>query len=498
MHRTALCLTGLFFHSAVSPGLEDLLGQMMGGQGGGGGGGQQFQFNNMGGGMGGGRRQQQVVEEEPEFELDCDPVHEWLKGTSWHWNNWKTVKFEANGKFTAPDAPCEQNRCKWRADAKKVFIEWGDRKRGDAGLHVVKLSAQVPEKGTTMNGKRKHDQDKCSAEFISKDEVDPETEEFYLYKLLGVDEDATEKQIKKAYHKLSMKYHPDKNPGDEEADKMFKNIAKANEILANPELKMLYDMGGMESVKEYAKEQNGGGGGGGMMDMFFGGGGNRGSGKKGPDAQVQVEIELADMYTGKEVSFNIQRRVVCRGCRKKSDGKCEGCGACPHETRMKQVQVQPGMFMQQQEQVKSKEKCKEEDTELNVDVERGVASGHKQTFPMMSEQKPGQIPGDVIVEIKQKAHPTFKRDGNDLKTDFTITLKEALLGFSKTLTHLDGHQVTVTETGVTKPGQTKRVKGEGMPHHQVPSDAGDLIVKYNFIMPKELTDEQKGFISQAL
>ena len=140
-------------------------------------------------------------------------------------------------------------------------------------------------------------------------------------------------------------------------------------------------MGGMESVREYAKEEagGGGGGGGGLLDMFFGGGGGGGgqgrNSKKGPDAKVQVEVSLEDMYKGGEMTFNIQRRVVCRGCRKKSDGKCEGCGRCPNEVRMKQVQIQPGMFTQQQEEVRSKEKCKEEDTPLTLTIEKGVASG---------------------------------------------------------------------------------------------------------------------------
>merc|ERR1712216_92771 len=97
---------------------------------------------------------------------------------------------------------------------------------------------------------------------------------------------------------------------------------------------------------------------------------------------------------------------------------------------------------------------------------------------------PGQIPGDVIVELKQKSHPDFRRDGNDLHANLDITLKEALLGFSKTLVHLDGHPVTISEDGVTKPGQIRKVAGEGMPHHNFPSDKGQLFVKYSFIMPR--------------
>lgn len=451
-----------------APGIEDLLGQMMGGQGG---------FQQMGGGQ---RRQRQVVEE-PEYELDVDDEFEWLAGTTWNWNNWQNVKFGANGQFEAPDRPCEEGRCTWSARKGVIKIRWGNRKHGDAGLHTLTADAMKPEAGTTLTGSRKHDNDPCSAKFVSKDQIDEEDVEFYLYTLLGLDEDATEKHIKKAYHKLSMKYHPDKNQGDtkEEAETMFKKVAKAYEILSNPEMKMIYDMGGMESVREYAKEEaGGGGGGGGMLDMFFGGGGGGGrNSKKGPDAQVQVEVNLEDMYNGNDVTFSISRRVVCRGCRKKSDDperqkKCEGCGSCPNEIRMKQVQIQPGMFAQQQEEVKSKEKCKDEDTELKLVIEKGTPSGHSQTFPMMSEQSPGKVPGDVVVEIKQKKHPQFRRDKNDLHLTLEITLKDALLGFTTIVDHLDDHEVEVTETQVVSPGQVRKITGEGMPVHNFPSDRG--------------------------
>merc|ERR1712167_505297 len=116
----------------------------------------------------------------------------------------------------------------------------------------------------------------------------------------------------------------------------------------------------------------------------------------------------------------------------------------------------------------------------------GVASGHEQTFTMMSEQKPGQIPGDVIVEMKQKKHSVFRREGNNLHVEIEISLKEALLGFSKILDHLDDHEVTIAETGITSPGQSRRIKGEGMPVHNFPSDRGDLVVRYKLKMPGSL------------
>ena len=243
-----------------------------------------------------------------------------------------------------------------------------------------------------------------------------------------------------------------------------------------------------------AEDERGGGGGG--MDpfsMLFGGGGGRprGGGKRGPDARVELAVSLEDMYLGNVVDAAITRRVVCRKCAGRSDGKCAGCGRCPNEVRMVQREMRPGMIVQQQEEVHSKEKCKNEETILKAHVERGMGTGAELSFPRMSEQRPGQIPGNVVMTLKQKAHPRFKRSGDDLHADMVLTLKEALLGFSRGVEHLDGRTVTVAQTKITKPGETKRLKGEGMPHHNFPSEFGDLVVKFQIKMPAQLSGAQR-------
>ena len=98
------------------------------------------------------------------------------------------MKFESNGKFSAPDKPCEEGRCSWRADAKAIIIEWGDRKRGEAGTHKITAVTMKPEAGNKIRGQRRHDGDRVSATFVSRDEVAEEDEEFYLYKLLELEE----------------------------------------------------------------------------------------------------------------------------------------------------------------------------------------------------------------------------------------------------------------------------------------------------------------------
>merc|ERR1711998_139634 len=116
---------------------------------------------------------------------------------------------------------------------------------------------------------------------------------------------------------------------------------------------------------------------------------------------------MGDLYNSAKSQASLQRRIVCRGCSKKPDSpKCSGCGRCPDEIRMVQRQMGPGMIIQQEERVASKEKCKTEDTALKTTIERGMSDGSTVRFPRMSEQTPGQVPGDVIMTIKQKRHST--------------------------------------------------------------------------------------------
>ena len=125
-------------------------------------------------------------------------------------------------------------------------------------------------------------------------------------------------------------------------------------------------------------------------------------------------------------------------------------------------------------------------------------TGAKLTFPRKGEQTPGQIPGDIILIVKQEPHPTFKRRGKNLYMDMDITLKEALLGFKKTINHLDGHEVVITQEAISKPNEVLKIKEEGMPVHNFPSQHGDLHVKLKLQMPRTLTDAAKTAIQDNL
>lgn len=367
-------------------------------------------------------------------------------------------------------------------------------------MHWVKPTMPSAKEGNVLKGKRE-DGEKCSAKFVKKVVSD---EDLDFYEVLGVDEDATGKEIKKAYRDLAKLYHPDKcsglhvmaggnvDEGEVECDIAMNRVNLAYEVLGDDDKHILYDAGGMELVKQGVgdEEQQQ------QMDPFaamFGGGRQQRHSNKGPDASVSHTVTLEDIYNGNALEMHINRRVVCRGCaseKGKGKPKCAACGKCPDEVKMVQKMMGPGMVVQQEERVPSKEKCKVEDTALTTMVERGIAEGAEIKFPRKSEQSPGQVPGDVVMTLKTKKHAVFKREGNDLHMTMTISLKEALLGFSKTVQHLDTHEVEVETDKITRPHSVKRIKGEGMPIHNFPSDFGDLHVKFVVDMPRQLTAEQ--------
>ena len=324
-----------------------------------------------------------------------------------------------------------------------------------------------------------------------------EVEEIDLYELLGVDEDASAKEIKTAFRKQSMTCHPDRTGGDEEAAEKFRTINFAYEILSSEEKKFLYDQGGMALLKEAEQQERQGGGGGGM-DSFFGGffgGGQRGN--SGKDYRLRFRVSLEELYNGAEKTARISRRVVCRGCDKETSKqsertreRCAKCGRCPNEVRLVQRQM-GGFLVQQQEEVPSKHKCKNEPKELEALLERGMHDGQEIRFKYMSEQTPGHIPGDVVLVIQQAQHSKFDRDGDHLNMKLLISLKEALTGFSRTIQHLDGHEVTLDrENRITRPFETIVLQGEGMPMHEVPSQFGDLRVQIEVKFPSALSKEQ--------
>ena len=346
-----------------------------------------------------------------------------------------------------------------------------------------------------------------------------------FYDDLGVPESADEGTIKKAYRKLSLKYHPgacpcgrprrgapspphtrtptpprppparghpppphappprpspapDKNQGDAEAQKQFTRVARAYEVLSDSEKKQIYDYEGQEGLDNFEKGKGNGGGSMNPFDMFFGGGGGGGGGgrRKGPDAQVEIEVTLEDLYNGGERQARISRNVICPKCKGSGakDGATSKCGACGGRgVRMVNQQMAPGFVVQMQETCGEcggkgqvyKTKCPNcngrrvvpNEKTLVAHVEKGMPSDGEIKFERESEQTPGVTPGDVIFKFKQAPHAKFRRAGDDLHHEMHLSLREALLGFSRSVTHLDGRSVPVKHDGVTQPFEVRKV-----------------------------------------
>lgn len=329
-----------------------------------------------------------------------------------------------------------------------------------------------------------------------------------LYDVLGVSPTASENELKSAYRKLALKYHPDKNP---EAGDKFKEISHAYEVLSDSNKREIYD--------QYGEEGLNGEGGPGMsaQDIFsqFFGGGFFGGGfggqqrsrgpRKGADMDFSLNCTLEDLYKGKTTKIAVQRQVLCDKC----DGKggkadsvkqCTGCKGSGVRTTIRQI----GPMIQQMqspcnecngegEVIKEKDRCKtchgkkvlSEKKVHEVFVEKGMAGGQKIKFAGEADQAPGIIPGDVIVIVNEKEHALFKRNGKDLHCKVKIDLITALAGGSFTIKHLDDRilEGVILPGEVIKPEEVRIIEGEGMPEYKRPFNKGDLYVQFEVVFP---------------
>ncbi|KAM0747534.1 DnaJ-domain-containing protein [Meredithblackwellia eburnea MCA 4105] len=336
-----------------------------------------------------------------------------------------------------------------------------------------------------------------------------------FYKELGVKRGATDKEIKKAYRKLSKQYHPDKNP-DEAAGAKFLAVGHAYEVLSDPEKRKTYDRFGEEGLK-----QQGNGGFHDPFDVFrsafgFGGGGQQQQ-RRGQNMVAEFEVELEAIYKGDTMKFQIARKAICEECDgtgARSEKDIVQCTTCDGRgVRLVRHQLGPGIYQQVQmhcDQCGGQGKrikhvcpvCKghrvvDSTSDLTLHIDRGMPEGAEAVFEGEADESPDFAPGDVIVRVKSKRKAGgFVRKESNLYWKEPLSVAEALLGFKKTVTGLDGHDIVLQRTGVTQPGFVHVIPGEGLPIYHG-SDHGDLFVEYVVVLPPTISPKVKETLQSA-
>ncbi|KAG9133383.1 hypothetical protein Leryth_021694 [Lithospermum erythrorhizon] len=343
------------------------------------------------------------------------------------------------------------------------------------------------------------------------------TNDTKYYDVLGVQKSSSQEDIKKAYRKAAIKNHPDKG-GDPEK---FKEISHAYEVLSDPEKREIYDEYGEDALKE---GMGGGGGGHDPFDIFssfFGGGSPFGGGgssrgrrqRRGEDVVHPLKVSLEDLYNGTSKKLSLSRNVLCLKCKGKGSKSgasptCSGCQGSGMKVSIRQLG--PSMIQQMQhacnecngtgETISDRDRCPQCKGEklvqakkvLEVNVEKGMQNGQKITFRGEADEAPDTVTGDIVFVLQMKEHPKFKRKGDDLFVEHTLSLTEALCGFQFVLTHLDNRQLLVkSQPGeVVKPDSFKAINDEGMPMYQRPFMRGKLYVHFTVDFPVSLDPEQ--------
>ncbi|XP_050214232.1 uncharacterized protein LOC126665450 [Mercurialis annua] len=339
------------------------------------------------------------------------------------------------------------------------------------------------------------------------------------YKILQVDRNASDDDLKKAYRKLAMKWHPDKNPNNKkEAEAKFKEISEAYEVLSDPQKKAIYDQYGEEGLKGQVPPPDAGGPGGATFfstgdgpttfsfnprnadDIFaeffgfsspsFGGGmGGGGSGMRGGPTRSSFGGMFGDnIFT----SFG-DGRPMSAGPRKALP--IENMLSCSLEDLYKGTTKKMKIS---REIADASGKTMPVEEILTIVIKPGWKKGTKITFPEKGNEQPNVVPADLVFIIDEKPHSTFTRDGNDLVVTKRISLVEALTGYTVQLTTLDGRSLTIPINNVIHPDYEERVPNEGMPIPKDRSKKGNLRIKFNIKFPTRLTDEQKSGIKKLL
>ncbi|WCO02711.1 molecular chaperone DnaJ [Psychroserpens ponticola] len=339
------------------------------------------------------------------------------------------------------------------------------------------------------------------------------------YEILGIDKNASAAEIKKAYRKMAIKFHPDKNPDDKDAEAKFKEAAEAYEILSNADKKAKYDQFGHQAFD--GAGGFGGGGGMNMDDIFsqfgdifgggFGGGGFSGFGGgfgggqrrvKGSNLRIRVTLTLEEIANGVEKKIKVKRKIQASGTTYKTCSTCNGAGQVTRVTntilgRMQTAAACPtcggaGQSIDKKPSDADAQGLKVQEETVSVKIPAGVVDGMQLKVTGKGNDAPGNgISGDLLVVIEEKEHDTLKREGDNLHYDLYISLPDAVLGTSKEIDTVTGKVRIKVEAGVQS-GKILRLRGKGISSING-YGTGDLLVHVNVWTPKTLNKEQKQF-----
>ena len=341
------------------------------------------------------------------------------------------------------------------------------------------------------------------------------------YEILGISKSASQAEIKKAYRKMAIKYHPDKNPDDKDAEEKFKLAAEAYEILSDENKKARYDQYGHAAFEG----GHGGFGGGGMNmddifsqfgDIFggafgggfggFGGGGQRQARVKGSNLRIRVKLTLEEIAKGVEKKVKVRRKVQAEGVTYKTCSTCNGTGQQMRVTNTILGRMQTAttcgtchgageMLDKKPSGADAQGMIVKEET-VSINIPEGVTEGVQLKVGGKGNEAPGKnsIPGDLLVLIEEVPHDTLKREGSNIHYDLYINFSEAVLGTSKEIDTVTGKVKIKVDAG-TQSGKILRLKGKGLPSIERYGH-GDFLIHINVWTPQELTKNQRKFFEE--
>lgn len=340
------------------------------------------------------------------------------------------------------------------------------------------------------------------------------------YEVLGVAKDSGERDIARAYRKLAVKYHPDSNPGDEEASKNFKEAAEAYEVLSDSDKRARYDrfghagleggagsggFGNAEDIFSAFSEMFGGGG---MFGDLFGGGGGRGRARRGGDIRVDVTLTLEEAAKGVDKSIKFERNLTCETCdgsgskpgsQPATCGQCGGRGQVLRSAGILSVQTTCPVCRGAGQMITDPcgdcggRAVKVEMVDKEFSIPAGVDDGIRVRITGEGDASPDGGPnGDVYCFIKVRRHKIFHRDGNDLIIQLPVSYTQAALGAEIQVPTLDGPEKLVIARG-TQSGEVFKIRGKGVADPRG-GRVGDLLVQTFIETPKKVSGEQEELL----